>query len=140
MPEPGLSDGAKLAWAAAAVVLVAAVWLVLHPSTDNSASVSAPTSIYVYPAAVRVVPGEIVQLRAAVSGGIDREVQWSIQEGTVGGSVETAGATVQNGSVFLLANYKAPVFPGTYHIVAVSTADQTRKAVVQVVVGYPWSH
>lgn len=67
---------------------------------------------------------------------MNREVQWSVQEGTGGGSVESAGATVQNRTVFLVASYTAPLLPGIYHVMAVSAADQTRKAVTQVVVGY----
>jgi hypothetical protein len=88
---------------------------------------------------MRVAPGGTVQLQAMVTGGTDREIQWSIQEGTSGGSVESAGATVQNGTVFLLANYKAPLLPGIYHVIAVSTADQSRKAVAQIMVEYSWS-
>jgi chitinase len=100
----------------------------------------APTAISIYPATIRVAPGETVRLQATVTGGINREVQWSIQEGTPGGSVESAGATVQNGNVFMLASYKAPTAPGIYHVVVASAADQSRKAVVQIFVSYGFPH
>ncbi|HLJ30107.1 MAG TPA: zinc ribbon domain-containing protein [Candidatus Angelobacter sp.] len=130
------TSGAKLGFAAAAVVVATAVWFVFHPTTDNSASVAGPTAVSVYPVTVRVSPGGTVQIQALVTGGTDREVQWSITEGTTGGSIEPAGATVQNGTMLLLANYKAPVQPGIYHVTAVSTANQSRKAVAQVIVEY----
>lgn len=66
---------------------------------------------------------------ATVSGAkTDTGVDWSIQEGSEGGSLDSSG------------NYTAPVIPGTYHVVAASKEDPTRKATVTitVTVGSKW--
>jgi hypothetical protein len=138
--QPRFSPGAKLGLAAASLILMAGLWLSFHRSVDQSGPMLAPTAISIYPATIRVAPGETVRLQATVTGGINREVQWSIQEGTPGGSVESAGATVQNGNVFMLASYKAPTAPGIYHVVVASAVDQSRKAVVQIYVSYGFLH
>ena len=135
--KPRFSFAVRLGLVAAGVLVGVLVWVAVHQSTDNSASVGA-ASISIVPTSTRVSPGGTVMLQVLVDGGRDREVQWSIAEGTYGGSVEQQGATVQNGTVFMQANYKAPLTPGTYHVVAASAADPTRKATAQVVVEYGW--
>jgi len=135
-PVPRFSFASKLGLATVGVVLAVAVWFFLHSTTDSRASIGIPTSVSISPANIRVAPGGTVRLQALVSGGRDSEVQWSIAEGTSGGTIEPGGATVQNGTVFLQANYRAPFLTGVYHVVAVSAADPTRKATAQVVVEY----
>ena len=130
----GLSTGAKLGFAAGALILAVGIWLAVRPSTNHGASIRT-TSVSISPATIRVVPGGTVRVMALVNGD-DRDVQWSIEEGSSGGQIEAGGATVQNGTVFLLGNYHAPYAPGVYHVTAVSAADQTRKATAQVIVGY----
>lgn len=130
----GLTTGAKLGFAAVALVFAVGIWFAVRPSTNHGASMST-TSVSISPATIRVVPGGTVRVMALVNGD-DREVQWSIEEGSLGGRIEAGGATVQNGTVFLLGNYHAPYAPGIYHVTAVSAADQTRKATAQVIVGY----
>lgn len=53
---------------------------------------------------------------AAVIGTSATGVTWSIQEGAAGGSVTSGG------------QYTAPTSPGTYHVVATSTADARKSA------------
>lgn len=130
----GLTTGAKLGFAAVALVFAVGIWFAVRPSTNHGASMRT-TSVSISPATIRVVPGGTVRVMALVNGD-DREVQWSIEEGNSGGRIEAGGATVQNGTVFLLGNYHAPYAPGIYHVTAVSAADQTRKATAQVIVGY----
>lgn len=130
----GLTTGAKLGFAAVALVFAVGIWFAVRPSTNHGASMRT-TSVSISPATIRVVPGGTVRVMALVNGD-DREVQWSIEEGSSGGRIEAGGATVQNGTVFLLGNYHAPYVPGIYHVTAVSAADQTRKATAQVIVGY----
>jgi hypothetical protein len=131
-PKRRLSLAAKFAMAAAGVVVAVAVWYGVRPGAD-SASV-APTTVTVSPSYSRVAPGGVVQLQASVNGGSNRDVNWQIEEGSSGGSIESGGAVVRNGEVFLLATYKAPAQPGTYHVMAVSAADQSRKGIAQVIV------
>lgn len=130
----GLTTGAKLGFAAVTLVFAAGIWFAVRPSTNHGASMRT-TSVSISPATIRVVPGGTVRVMALVNGD-DREVQWSIEEGSSGGRIEAGGATVQNGTVFLLGNYHAPYAPGIYHVTAVSATDQTRKATAQVIVGY----
>ena len=130
----GMSAGAKLGFAAAALIVAVAIWFAVRPSTNHSASMN-PTTVSISPAVIRVVPGGTVRVMALVNGD-DRDVQWTIAEGNSGGNIEAGGATVQNGTVFLLGNYHAPYAPGVYHVIAVSSADQTRKATAQVIVSY----
>lgn len=130
----GMSAAAKFGFAAVTLIVGIAIWFAVRPSTNHSASVGV-TTVSITPSTIRVVPGGTVRVMALVNGD-DRDVQWSIDEGTSGGSIESGGATVQNGTVFLLGNYHAPYFTGIYHVTAVSAADQTRKATAQVIVGY----
>lgn len=130
----GLSTGAKMGFAMVALAFGVAIWFAVRPSTDHSASIS-PTTVSISPAVIRVVPGGTVRVMALVNGD-DRDVQWTIAEGSSGGSIDAGGATVQNGTVYLLGNYHAPYAPGVYHVIAVSAADQTQKATAQVIVSY----
>ena len=130
----GLTTGAKLGFAAVALVFAVGIWFAVRPSTNHGASMRT-TSVSISPATIRVVPGGTVRVMALVNGD-DREVQWSVEEGSSGGRIEAGGATVQNGTVFLLGNYHAPYVTGIYHVTAVSAADQTQKATAQVIVSY----
>ena len=130
----GLSSGAKLGFATAALAFGIAIWFAVRPSTNHNASMN-PTTVSIAPSVIRVVPGGTARVMALVNGD-DRDVQWTIAEGSSGGSIDAGGATVQNGTVYLLGNYHAPYAPGVYHVIAVSAADQTQKATAQVIVSY----
>jgi hypothetical protein len=57
---------------------------------------------------------------ATVTGATDRSVTWSVQEGAAGGTITAAGV------------YTAPSTAGTYHVVATSRADTTKRSVATV--------
>ncbi len=61
-----------------------------------------------------VAPTNSVTLAAAVTGTIDTGVDWSVQEGAAGGSVNAAGV------------YTAPATVGTYTVRAVSRGDSSK--------------
>lgn len=69
--------------------------------------------------ALTVTEGTI-QFTATVSGTLNTEVDWSVEEGAAGGSVTAEG------------EYTAPTTEGTYHVVATSRADNTKKATATV--------
>ena len=60
---------------------------------------------------------------AQVVGSADLRVDWSVQEANGGLAAPTGDNT---------ATYTAPGQPGTYHLVASSRADSTKKAVAEV--------
>ncbi len=59
---------------------------------------------------------------ASVTGVSDTSVTWRLREGSNGGTITSAGV------------YTAPSTPGTYHIIATSTADSTAAGVATVIV------
>jgi Tol biopolymer transport system component len=77
---------------------------------------SAPivAGVAVSPSSVSLTPGATQQFSA------DMNVDWSIQEGATGGSINNSGV------------YVAPVTPGTYHIVASLKSDSAITAAVAV--------
>lgn len=62
---------------------------------------------------------------ATVTGNTNTAVTWSVQEGSAGGTITSAGA------------YTAPSAAGTYHVIATSKADTTKKATATVTVTAP---
>ena len=83
----------------------------------TSADVSSGSSVVVRvtPAQIEVAVGAITVFAAAVSGSPVTTVTWTVAE-PGGGTIDSSGA------------YRAPPGPGTYHVVATSTADATRSA------------
>ncbi len=68
--------------------------------------------------------GATRQFTATVTGTTNTSVNWSISEGTYGGSIDAQGL------------YTAPNDSGTFHIMATSAADPTQHAVVTVSVNF----
>jgi hypothetical protein len=71
-------------------------------------------SVVVSPRTALVASGMTVTFTAAVTGSADTAVTWTIQE-TGGGSITPAGV------------YTSPAAAGTYHVIATSHADATKK-------------
>lgn len=67
------------------------------------------------PATATVLPGGNQTFLATVSGTTNRSVSWSLQEGVAAGAITPAGV------------YTAPASAGTYHAVATSMADLSRR-------------
>jgi hypothetical protein len=63
----------------------------------------------------------VAYFAASGTGATSTAANWSV--------LEAAGGTIENGL------YSAPQAPGTYHVVATSTADPARSATATVVVG-----
>ena len=98
---------------------------------DAQLAQSAPITVTATPLNVQIavhpgtatLPVRGAQLfEATVTGAPDTRVNWSVQEGAAGGTVDANGL------------YTAPDQPGTYHVVATSRADPSRSAVATVTV------
>ncbi len=79
--------------------------------------------VIISPASVSVPAGEVQTFSATVSG--TGTVNWSVQEGSAGGTISSAGI------------YTAPQNTGTYHVIAASSTNstETATATVNVVAG-----
>ncbi|MFZ5876756.1 MAG: FG-GAP repeat domain-containing protein [Nitrospirota bacterium] len=74
------------------------------------------------PAAATVVAGTPQPFVATVTGAANADVDWSVQEGVLDGEMSETGV------------YTAPTTPGTYHVVATSTAASCASATAEVTV------
>jgi polygalacturonase len=74
------------------------------------------------PTTASLTTGGSRSFAATVTGSANTAVTWSVQEGSAGGSVTSAGV------------YTAPATAGTYHVVARSQADTTKSASATVTV------
>jgi hypothetical protein len=86
------------------------------------------TYVDVFPTTVTVTAGLQALIQANVSGGTSSVVNWSIAEGSSGGTI------VPDPPFDEFATYTAPLAPGTYHVIATSASDPTKSAVVTVTV------
>ena len=92
----------------------------------TSCPASSPASpVIISPAAASISTGATQAFTATVSGTTNKAVTWSVQEGSTGGYISSAGV------------YSAPTVAGTYHVVATSQADTSKKAVATIVVTAP---
>jgi hypothetical protein len=83
---------------------VIAVTVTAQPAPNISVDINPPTAA--------VVPGGTTQFFAQALYASSNAVTWSVREGAAGGSVNASGV------------YAAPAVPGTYHVTAISVADQ----------------
>jgi hypothetical protein len=79
-------------------------------------------TVTVAPASGSALACQTLRLSATVTNATDTSVTWSVQEGTAGGTVSADGV------------YTAPASAGTYHVVATSRADTTKRAIATVAV------
>lgn len=91
-------------------------------STTIVVTAAPVVSVGISPASPTLGPGATQQFTATVSGTTNQAVNWTVQEGSSGGSVTTGGL------------YTAPTTTGTYHVVATSQADPTKSATATVTV------
>ena len=97
-------------------------------SATATFNVTASTSgISINPSSAAVPAGAVQTFAAIVPGG--GSVDWSVQEGTAGGTITTAGI------------YTAPSTTGTFHVVATNTTNsaQTATATVNVIAAPAYS-
>lgn len=81
-----------------------------------------PFSVAISPSTTTVDEGGAQIFTATVIGSVNTAVNWSVQEGAVGGTITNAGL------------YTAPLVPGICHVVATSQADSTKDATATVTV------
>ena len=79
--------------------------------------------VRITPSTTSMSTGDSATFSALVRGtqpGQSTAVTWSVQEGASGGSIDSSG------------NYTAPRNPGTFHVVAASVADPSKKATATI--------
>jgi len=92
--------------------------------TPGSASRTASSmTVVVSPTVAHVAPGGTAQFSVRVSGTTDSAVVWSVKEGASGGSISASGL------------YTAPSAPGSFHVVATSSADAKAMGIATVISG-----
>ncbi len=79
-------------------------------------------SVAISPTTATIVTTQSKTFTATVSNSSNTAVNWSVQEGSTGGTVTSAGV------------YTAPSQAGTYHVVATAQADASKSAVATVTV------
>ncbi|NKE70067.1 TolB family protein [Candidatus Manganitrophus noduliformans] len=111
--------------------------IVVFPEADPSVRAVAAITVVTAPPpppgiAVRIIPeaisietGETFRFQASVTGTADASVSWTVQQGPLGGSIDTAGA------------YTAPDRPGSYDVIATSRADPSKSARATITVTAP---
>jgi zinc-ribbon domain len=117
------------------VALLAAggiVWM-LRSSVSTSAK-AGKVEITIFPVTAKVVAGKGADFAATVNGAPSSEVTWKVEEGDNAGEIKTRGAYAKEGAISLYATYTAPKTPGTYHLVATSTADPSKSASAEITV------
>jgi len=108
------------------------VWM-LRSSMSASAKPT-PVEITIFPTTAKVVAGKGVDFAATVTGAPTSEVTWKVEEGDDAGQIQTRGAYAKEGAISLYSTYTAPRTPGTYHLVATSTADTSKSASAEITV------
>ena len=92
-------------------------------SSNQNAKINVQVSIS--PTAASVFSNQSATFTATVIGTSDTTVGWSVQEGSAGGVITSAGL------------YTAPATAGTFHVIATSHADSSKTAVATVTVTGP---
>ena len=78
--------------------------------------------------------GKAIDFAATVTGAPSSDVTWKVEEGDDAGQIQTRGAYAKEGAISLYCTYTAPKTPGTYHLVATSTADPSKSASSEITV------
>jgi hypothetical protein len=83
---------------------------------------SSGINVSISPSMVALSGGATQQFAAAVAGAESTDVEWTVQEGATGGTVDATGL------------YTAPATAGVFHVVAASVLDKSAKATATVTV------
>jgi hypothetical protein len=73
-----------------------------------------PSGLRIVAPSYRVNIGTVMQLRAIGSSNQGAPISWSVEEGGAGGTVSETGL------------YRAPIYPGVYHVVASDGLERAR--------------
>jgi len=92
-------------------------------SGSATITVTQAVAVVIDPTSVSLATLGTRQFSATVTGTSDASVTWSVQEGSLGGSISSPGGL-----------YTAPASAGTFHVVATSVADSTKSATATVTV------
>jgi zinc ribbon protein/immunoglobulin I-set domain protein len=117
----------------ALIAIVGIVWMV-RSSVSFGGKSAAPVSITIYPTKANAAPGKGIDFVAEVTGAPPSDVTWSIEEGDNEGTIKTRGASAKEDTMSLYCTYTTPQKPGTYHLVATSTADKSKSATAEITV------
>ena len=79
-----------------------------------------PVSVTISPRVAGTLVGGSQPFVATVTGASNTAVMWSVQEGSLGGAITSAGV------------FTAPQTPGQYHVTAASAADPTKVATATI--------
>ena len=116
----------------ALIALAGIVWM-LRSSLSAGGTSASKVEITIFPTTAKVVAGKGIDFAATVTGAPTSEVTWKVEEGDDTGQIQTRGAYAKEGAISLYATY-TPKTPGTYHLVATSTADPSKSASAEVTV------
>jgi hypothetical protein len=114
-----LASLAKQRVKAAFTALVISVWM------SGCGGSHPPVAIQVAPGATSLTVGQSQTFTANVTNTGNTAVTWAVQEGTAGGSITAAGV------------YTAPMKAGSYHVIASSVVDPTKKATAGITATAP---
>jgi len=82
--------------------------------TPRAEQTPEPSGLRIVAPSYRVNIGTVMQLRAIGSSNQGAPISWSIEEGGAGGTVSETGL------------YRAPIYPGVYHVVATDGLERVR--------------
>jgi len=117
-----------------ALIALGGIFWMVRSSLSGPGKTAANVAITIYPTSAKVAVGKSVDFVAEVSGAPASDVTWNIAEEGSGGEVKTRGASAKGDSISLYSTFIAPPKPGTYHLVATSTADTKKSATAEITV------
>ena len=117
-----------------ALIALAGIFWMVRSSMSIGGKSSAPVAITIFPTSAKAVAGKGVDFVAEVTGAPTSDVTWSVEEGDSAGEIKTRGASAKEDTISLYCTYTAPQKPGTYHLVATSTADKSKSATAEITV------
>lgn len=119
---------------AVALIAVAGIVWMMRSSMSLGSKAPAVVTITIYPTSAKVAGGKGVDFVSEVTGAPSSEVIWSVEEGDSAGTVTSRGASAKGDTISLYCTYTAPQKPGTYHLIATSTADKNKSATADITV------
>jgi chitinase len=114
----------------AVIALAGIVWMVRSSMSPSGAA--AKVEITIFPTTAKMAAGKSADFKANLTGPPTDQVTWKVDEGDSGGQVQVQRGS--EGANSLYSTYTAPKTPGTYHLIATSTADPTKSATAEITV------